>query len=94
MGDATSLPTPSVGHPGEVGPVCDVAVGSDGFDRFGSLPDDPVGYLKQGDLSWVRRCSLPSESRRRAGRSEVRASIVMMKRGNARQAKGRRKVNV
>ncbi len=44
-----------------------------------------VGYMDQGDLSGSSRSIL---------RLGVRAFIVVMKRGNARGAKGRRKVDV
>src|SRR3990172_12546169 len=49
-----------------------------------------VVYVKQGDLSGVRTEFKPE--RRRADRAGVRAPIVALKRGNARGAKGRRKV--
>jgi len=42
--------------------------------------DGKVGYMNQGDLSGVRRCSCWTSSRR-AARSGVRAPIVVMKRG-------------
>jgi hypothetical protein len=48
-------------------------------------------YVKQGDLSGTRAVFMPE--RRRAARTEVRASIVARKRGNARGAKGCRKVD-
>jgi len=54
------------------------------------------GRDKQGDPPWVRRCSASKDAKfqqkpksRPAG---VRASVVATKRGNARGAKGRRKV--
>lgn len=50
-----------------------------------------VVYVKQGDLSGERTVFM--RNRRRAARTEVRAFIVAMKRGNARGAKGRRKVD-
>jgi hypothetical protein len=54
--------------------------------------DGKVGYMNQGDLSGIRRCSCWLSSRR-AARPGVRAPIIVMKRGNARGAKGRRKVD-
>ena len=48
-------------------------------------------YVKKGDLSGPGGCSWPQA--RRARRTGVRAPIVVMKRGNARGAKGRRKVD-
>ena len=50
-------------------------------------------YVKQGDLHGVMRVFIAENPARRAGRGEVRASVVAMKRGNARRAKGRRKVD-
>ena len=46
--------------------------------------------VKQGDLSGARTVFMQS---RRAARAGVRAFIVARKRGNARGAKGRRKVD-
>lgn len=53
--------------------------------------DEKVGYMNQGDLTGVWTVFMPSC--RRAGQSGVRATIVVTKRGNARGAKGRRKVD-
>ena len=50
-------------------------------------------HVKQGDLHGVMTVFIAGEAARRAGRGEVRASIVALKRGNARGAKGRRKVD-
>ena len=57
---------------------------------FNRVVGDGMGtkgvYVKQGDLFGVRTVFV------RAGRAGVRASVVARKRGNARGAKGRRKV--
>ncbi len=49
-------------------------------------------HVKRGDLHGVMTVFIAEPSARRAGHGEVRASVVAMKRGNARRAKGRRKV--
>jgi len=50
--------------------------------------------VKQGDLSGTRLVFIAFEWVRRASRAGVRAPIVVKKRGNARGAKGCRKVDV
>jgi hypothetical protein len=50
-------------------------------------------HVKQGDLHGVVKAFIAEDPARRAGRGEVRASVVAPKRGNARGAKGRRKVD-
>ena len=55
--------------------------------------DEKVEHMNQGDLAGVWTVFTPDESGRRAGQPGVRAAIVAMKRGNARGAKGRRKVD-
>ena len=51
-----------------------------------------AGHVKQGDLSGIRAV-LVRIVRRRAGRTGVRAPIVVLKRGNARGAKGCREAD-
>ena len=54
--------------------------------------DGKVGYMNQGDLPGVVTVFM-LETSRIAARAGVRAAIVARKRGNARGAKGRRKVD-
>ena len=56
--------------------------------------DGKVGCMNQGDLSGIRTVFIPPHGGRRADRAGVRAAVVARKRGNARGAKGRRKVDV
>ncbi len=54
--------------------------------------DGKVVYMNQGDLHGVMTVFMLKTSRR-AARAGVRAAIVVWTRGNARRAKGRRKVD-